>query len=64
MVENEFIPYEELREPTHPLTEKPLMNINLPSVKPFTHKNTIGEALDYFKNWDSSKCPALPIVKN
>jgi hypothetical protein len=64
MIENGLISYDELKEKDHPLTARPLSELNLPFVESLTLDATIGDCLAYFKNFDGSRAPAIPIVQN
>lgn len=63
MVENRYLPYDEIKEENHPLVNRPVGALNLPSVKVFAvNKSTIGDLVDYFNNPTNPRI--LPVVAN
>jgi len=57
MIENRLISYDELKESDHPLTGKPLSELNLPEITLLNVETTsIGECLDYIRTY-----PAVPL---
>ena len=51
MIENNFIPYDQLKEVEHPLNTRTLADLNLPYVDSLTLESTIGDCLAHFKSY-------------
>ena len=63
MVENRYLPYDDIKEEGHPLHNRPVGSLNLPTTKVFVvSKSTIGELVDYFNNPQNPK--VVPVVAN